>query len=146
MSLIILFMVSNSPVSVVVLLTVTTVLRQPSTLGTRTAFGLVLGNVAGGGAATAAYFLVVLFPNPIFLLLVVLFAGLIFGDKISSSRDTAPIYIVGLATFLIVLGLGLSPLPQDSSDIFISRVFDVMVAAVYAIGMASVLRSAFRAR
>jgi hypothetical protein len=37
-------------------------------------------------------------------------------------------------------------LPQDSGSIFIARVFDVMVAAVYAIGMASLLRSAFRAR
>jgi hypothetical protein len=32
---------------------------------------------------------------------------------IAGSRDTAPMYVVGLTTFLIVLGLGLSPLPQD---------------------------------
>jgi hypothetical protein len=36
----------------------------------------------------------------------------------------APIYTVGLATFLIVLGVGLSPLPQDSNNFFISRVLD----------------------
>jgi hypothetical protein len=48
-------------------------------------------------------------------------------------------------TFLIVLGLGLSPLPEDSGTLFIARVFDVMVGAVYAIGMASLLRSTFRA-
>jgi hypothetical protein len=47
-------------------------------------------------------------------------------------------------TFLIVLGLGLSPLPQYSGSTFIARVFDVIVAADYAIGMASLLRSAFR--
>ena len=33
-------------------------------------------------------------------------------------------------------------MPQDSGSIFIARVFDVMVAAVYAIGMANLLRSA----
>ena len=49
-------------------------------------------------------------------------------------------------TFLIVLGLGLSPLPQDSGTLFIARVFDVMAAAIYAIGMASVLRALFGAR
>jgi hypothetical protein len=145
MSLVILFMVTGSPVSVVVLLTVITILRQPSTLGTRTAFGLVVGNVAGGVAATVAYFFIVLFPNPVFLLLVVLFAGLIFGNGIAGSRDMAPIYTVGLATFLIVLGLGLSPLPQDSSAVFVSRVLNVVFAAVYAIAMASVLRALFRA-
>ena len=58
----------------------------------------------------------------------------------------APIYTVGLMTFLIVLGLGISPLPEDSGTFFIARVFDVMVAAVYAIGMASLLRGAFGAR
>jgi Protein of unknown function (DUF2955) len=145
MSLVILFMVTGSPVSVVVLLTVITILRQPSTLGTRTALGLVLGNVAGGVAATVAYFFIVLFPNPVFLLLVVLFAGLIFGNGIAGTRDMAPIYTVGLATFLIVLGLGLSPLPQDSSAVFVSRVLNVVFAAVYAIAMASVLRALFRA-
>jgi hypothetical protein len=47
--------------------------------------------------------------------------------------------------FLLVLGLGISPLPEDSGSIFIARVFDVMVACAYAIGMAGLLRSAFRA-
>jgi Fusaric acid resistance protein-like len=118
-------------------------MRQPADLGGGTAAGLIVGNVAGGLAATAAYLLVTLLPSPAFLLLVVLPVGLLFGDRIA--RGGAPIYTVGLVTFLIVLGLGLSPLPQDSGSIFIGRVFDVMVAAVYAIGMASLLRSAFRA-
>ena len=93
-----------------------------------------------------AYLLVTLLPSPAFLLLVVLLVGLLFGDRISRGGEAAPIYTVGLMTFLILLGLGLSPLPQDSGSLFIARVFDVMVAVIYAIGMASLLRSAFRAR
>ena len=42
--------------------------------------------------------------------------------------------------------VALSPLPQDSGTLFIVRVFDVMLGAVYAIGIASLLRSMFRAR
>jgi len=145
MSLVIYFMLTVSPVSIVVVLTVISILRQPANLGGGGAIGLVLGNLVGGLAATAAYLLVTLLPSPAFLLLVVLLAGLIFGDRIARGGELAPIYTVGLMTFLIVLGLGLSPLPQDSGDIFMSRVFDVMVASGYAIGMASLLRSAFRA-
>ena len=78
-------------------------------------------------------------------MLVVLLVGLLFGDRISRGGDMAPIYTVGLTTFLILLGLGLSPLPQDSGSLFVVRVFDVMVAVVYAIGMANLLRSAFGA-
>lgn len=73
----------------------------------------------------------------------VLLVGLIFGARIARGDGQAPIYTVSLMTFLIVLGLGLSPLPHG--DIFVSRVFDVMVAGAYAIGMASLHRSAFRA-
>jgi hypothetical protein len=42
-----------------------------------------------------------------------------FGAKIAEGGHMAPISTVGIATFLTVLGLGLSPLPQDSSTIFI---------------------------
>jgi hypothetical protein len=146
MSLVIYFMLTVSPVSIVIMLTVIGILRQPADLGGGTAFGLILGNLVGGLAATAAYLLVTLLPSPAFLLLVVLLVGLLFGDRIARGGEQAPIYTVGLMTFLIVLGLGISPLPQASGSLFISRVFDVMVGAVYAIGMASLLRSAFRAR
>jgi hypothetical protein len=143
MSLVIYFMLTVSPVSIVAVLTVISILRQPADLGGGTAAGLILGNLVGGLAATAAYLLVTLVPSPAFLLLVVLLIGLLFGDRIARGGKTAPIYTVSLMTFLIVLGLGISPLPQDSSAFFISRVFDVMVASLYAIGMASLLRSAF---
>jgi len=145
MSLVIYFMLTVSPVSIVAVLTVISILRQPADLGGGTAAGLILGNLVGGLAATAAYLLVTLLPSPVFLLLVVLLIGLLFGDRIARGGKTAPIYTVALMTFLIVLGLGISPLPQDSSAFFISRVFDVMLASIYAIGMASLLRSAFRA-
>jgi hypothetical protein len=145
MSLVIYFMLTASPVSIVAVLTVISILRQPADLGGGTALGLVLGNLVGGLAATAAYLLVTLLPSPVFLLLVVLLIGLLFGDRIARGGKTAPIYTVALMTFLIVLGLGISPLPQDSSAFFISRVVDVMLASIYAIGMASLLRSAFRA-
>ena len=145
MSLVIYFMLTVSPVSIVVVLTVIGILRQPADLSGGAAAGLILGNLVGGIAATAAYILVTLLPSPAFLLFVVLLVGLLFGDRIARGGASAPIYTVSLATFLIVLGLGLSPLPQDSGTLFIARVFDVMVAAVYAIGMTSLLRSAFRA-
>ena len=144
-SLVIYFMLTPSPVSIVLVLTVISVLRQPAELGGGTAIGLIAGNLVGGLAATVAYLLVTLLASPAFLLLVVLLVGLILGDRIARGGEFAPIYTVALMTFLILLGLGISPLPQDSGTFFMARVFDVMVGSVYAIGMASLLRSAFRA-
>jgi hypothetical protein len=145
LSLVILFMFSGSPVSVIVIMTAITILQQPAASGYGTAYAFVMGNVAGGVAATAAYLLVSLFPAPAVLLLVVLFFGLLFAGRIAEGAALAPVYVVALTTFLIVLGLGLAPLPTDSGTIFISRVFNVVIAAAYTIGVASVMRALFRA-
>ena len=145
MSLLIYFMLTASPVSMVAVLTVIGILRQPVNLAGGAAFGLILGNLVGGFAATVAYLLVTLMPSPIFLMLVVLLVGLLLGERIARGGALVPIYTVSLTTFLVVLGIGLSPLPQDSGAVFTARVFDVMVAGAYAIGMASLLRSVFRA-
>ena len=141
MSLFVYFMGTGTPTSIIVIMvTATTILQQSAIAGRGTAFGLVMGNIAGGLAATAAYLLVTLLPSPGFLFVVVLFFGLIFAAKIVAGGATAAIYSVGAATFLTVLGLGLSPLPQDSGTIFFSRVSTVIVASLYTIGVASVLR------
>jgi hypothetical protein len=146
MSVVIYFMLTSSPVSIVAVLTVIGILRQPASSGGGAGVGLIIGNLVGGLAATLAYYLVTRLPSPTFLLLVVFFVGLLFADRISRGGDAAPIYAAGLTTFLILLGLGLSPLPQDSGTLFIARVVDVMVAVLYAIGMANLLRWAFGAR
>ena len=72
-----------------------------------------------------------------------LFFGLVFGAEIAAGGRYAPLYAVGTATFLVVLGLGLSPLPQDSATIFLSRISTVILASLYTIGIASVLRGLF---
>ena len=144
MSLFIYFMGTGTPTSIIVIMvTAITILQQSAVAGRGAAFGLIIGNVFGGIAATVAYLLVTLLPTPVFLFLVVLLFGLIFGAKVAASDKMAPAYSVGTATFLVVLGLGLSPLPQDSSAIFFSRVSTVIVASLYTIGIASVLRSLF---
>jgi uncharacterized membrane protein YccC len=142
MSLVIYFMGSGTPTSIIVIMvTAITILQQSAITGT--AVGLIVGNIAGGLAAAVAYLLVSLLPSPGFLLLVALLFALIFGAKIAEGGHMAPIYTVAIATFLVVLGLGLSPLPQDSGTIFISRVWTVVIASLYTIGIASVLRGLF---
>lgn len=141
MSLFVYFMGTGTPTSIIVIMvTAITVLQQSAVAGKGAAFGLIIGNIAGGLAATVAYLLVSLLPAPAFLFLVVLLFGLVFGAKIVAGGTMAPIYSVGAATFLTVLGLGLSPLPPDSGTIFFSRVLTVIVASLYTIGVASVLR------
>jgi len=144
MSLFVYFMGSGTPTSIIVIMTTAiTILQQSAIAGKGAALGLFMGNIVGGLAATFAYLLISLLPTPAFLFLVVFFFGLLFGAKVAGGDDMAPIYTVGLATFLVVLGLGLSPLPQDSGTLFLSRVWTVAVASLYTVGVASVLRALF---
>jgi hypothetical protein len=144
MSLFVYFMGSGTPTSIIVIMTTAiTILQQSAIAGKGAALGLFMGNVVGGFAASVAYLLISLLPSPAFLFLVVFLFGLLFGAKIAEGADMAPIYTVATATFLVVLGLGLSPLPQDSGTVFLSRVWTVAVASLYTVGVASVLRALF---
>jgi hypothetical protein len=144
MSLFVYFMGTGTPTSIIVIMvTAVTILQQSAVAGPAAALGLIVGNIAGGLAATIAYLLVSLLPAAAFLFLIVLLLGLIFGAKIAAGGRLAPVYSVGAATFLTVLGLGLSPLPQDSGAIFLARISTVILASLYTIGVAGVLRALF---
>jgi hypothetical protein len=144
MSLFVYFMGTGTPTSIIVIMvTAVTILQQAAVAGTGAAAGLIAGNIVGGLAATIAFLLISLLPSPAFLLLVVLFFGLAFGAKIAAGGRLAPVAAVGTATFLVVLGLGLSPLPQDSGTLFLARISTVILASLYTIGISSVLRSLF---
>jgi hypothetical protein len=144
MSLFVYFMGTGTPTSIIVIMvTAVTILQQSAVAGPGAALGLIVGNIAGGLAATIAYLLVSLLPAAAFLFLIVLLLGLIFGAKIAAGGRLAPVYSVGAATFLTVLGLGLSPLPQDSGAIFLARISTVILASLYTIGVAGVLRALF---
>src|SRR5262249_28214082 len=144
MSLFIYFMGTGTPTSIIVIMvTAITILQQSAVAGPGAAAGLIAGNIVGGLAATIAYLLVSLLPSPAFLLLVVLFFGLVFAARIAAAGKFAPIAAVGTATFLVVLGLGLSPLPQDSGTLFVARISTVILASLYTIGVGAVLRALF---
>jgi hypothetical protein len=144
MSLFVYFMGTGTPTSIIVIMvTAVTILQQTAIAGLGAAAGLIAGNIVGGFAATTAYLLISLLPSAAFLLLVVLFFGLVFGAKIATDGRLAPIAAVGTATFLVVLGLGLSPLPQDSGTLFLARISTVILASLYTIGVAAVLRALF---
>ena len=67
MSLFVYFMGAGTPTSIIVIMvTAVTILQQTAVAGRGAAFGLILGNIAGGIAATFAYLLVSLLPSPAF--------------------------------------------------------------------------------
>jgi hypothetical protein len=99
----------------------------------RAALGLVVVNLLGGVAASIAFTVVDARPTLPGLFLVVLLAGLLFGAGAASGPTTGKAYAGALTTFLILLGLGISPLPTDTPESFATRIAYVSLAVLYAL-------------
>jgi hypothetical protein len=121
-----------------VLIVVVTLLRQTDRQhGRSAALGLILGNLIAGVAAGIAYNVILLGNTLPFFVTVCLAATLMFAGRIATAGNRAPVYVVGLGTFVLLLGLSLSPLPGSTGEAFVSRILNVIFASVYATGALS---------
>lgn len=136
------FILDASQTAIVVLIMIVTILRlvDPQ-LGWRTALGLIVGNLLGGLAATIAYNVVKTGDSIVTLAVVILFLSLVFAGRIVTARENAPIFVVAFATFILLLGSGLSPLPGGSEEAAITRVMNVVMATAYAAGALSLFQT-----
>lgn len=135
----VLFMASGQ-MTFVILLVIIAIVRLREQIGaSRSALGLLFGNFLGGVVATIAFGFVTLQPGLVFFLLLVALVGLVSGARIATAAARAPIYTVAFVTFLILLGIGVSPLPTETGEAFTSRLVDVALAGVYAVGASNLI-------
>jgi hypothetical protein len=137
-------MLSGQPTFVALIVIISILRLGERSAAPRTALGLLLGNVLGGLIATIAYGFVAVQGSIVFFLLVVLLIGLALGARIAAGGATVPVYSLALVTFIILLGIGVSPLPTDTSAAFTARLWNVMLAGVYAVGALSLLSARAR--
>lgn len=138
--LLVAFIIGGDVNNIVILIMALNILRQVDpALGARLAAGLILGNLLGGALGVVGHEFVVLTDNFLFFLFAVLVASLWFAGRIVRGGPTAAIYVVGLASFILILGLGISPLPGASAESFVVRVMKIMVASAYTLGALSLV-------
>lgn len=129
------FVLDATEVAIVVLIMIVTLLRMRNMeQGLRAAFGLVLANLIGGITAAIFYSLVALADTFLFFVTACLAACLAFAGRIVTAGERAPVYAIALATFLLLLGLGITPLPGGSGQFFVDRLLNVLLASAYTIG------------
>jgi hypothetical protein len=129
------YILDATQVAVVVLIVIVTLLRQFNPeQGQRAALGLILGNLIGGIAAALIYNLVLLSNTLSFFIAACLAASLVFAGRIVTAGVRAPVYAIAFATFILLLGLGMTPLPGGSGEAFVDRLIYVLLASAYAIG------------
>jgi hypothetical protein len=131
---------SHLATAMVIPITVASLLSQFELgMSTRTAAALIVINLLGGVAASLAYTVIELRPNLLWVTLTLLLVSLLFAGKAVMGTTTGKVFGGGLTTFLILFGLGVSPLPGDTPELFSTRILYVLFAILYALCMASLL-------
>jgi hypothetical protein len=120
---------SRFSTAIVVPITVASLLVQLdlATSG-RAAIGLMVVNLLGGIVASLAYAFVELRPTLPFLFLTVLIVALLFGGRAAADPKAGKVHAGALTTFLILFGLGVSPLPASTPESFTTRIGLVLFA------------------
>jgi hypothetical protein len=133
--LLIAFIIGGDIDNIVILIISLSLLREidPGRSG-HVAGGILLGNILGGALGVLAYQFVVLADGFFFFILTVLVISLWFGNRLARGGATAPIYALAFGTFLLILGLGITPLPGGSGELFAVRIFKILLASGYVIG------------
>jgi hypothetical protein len=126
--------------AIVIPVTVSSLLSQLDLVTSgRTVVGLVIINLLGGIAASLAFVLLEVRPSVVFLFVIVLLAGLLFGGRAAAHPELGKVYVGALTIFLILFGLGVSPLPVDTPESFSTRVAYVLFAILYTVCLAALL-------
>ncbi|MFC7478628.1 FUSC family protein [Dankookia sp. GCM10030260] len=108
--------------AIVIPVTVASILNQLDlATSRRAAFDLVLVNILGGVVASFVFTVVDTRPTLLGLFLAVFVVGLLFGSGAATDPKFGKAYAGALTTFLILLGLGISPLPTSTPESFSTR-------------------------
>lgn len=130
----------NLNAAAVVPITVASLLGQLDVAASaRAAIGLVLVNLFGGVLASVAYAALSLRPNLFSIFLIVLIVVLLLGGRAATRSKNAPVFAGALTIFLILFGLGVSPLPGSAAESFATRIVYVAAALIYALLFAAIL-------
>jgi hypothetical protein len=145
--LLIAFIIGGDIDNIVILIISLSLLREidPGRSG-RVAAAIILGNILGGALGVFAYQFVTLADSFFFFILTVLVISLWLGNRLIRSGASAPIYALAFGTFLLILGLGITPLPGGSGELFAVRIFKILLASAYVIGGLSLVTHLRRAQ
>ena len=129
--------------SMVVLLTMATMLRQPGIAqSTRYCVAIMAGNALGASLAAAAVLLVTVQDHAAVMISVTAAGALFLSWQITRGGRWVPVILPGYVAYTVLFGLVLSPLPLAEEVAVVDRVLSIVAGAVYAMAAISVLAPA----
>lgn len=93
--------------------------------------GLVMVNLFGGFLASIGYAILSLRPSLFSMFIIMLVICLVLGGRAAARSPDAKVYGGALIIFLILFGLGVSPIPGSAAESFSTRILFVAMAIGY---------------
>jgi len=122
----------NLTSAAVIPITVASLLGQLDvTQSGRASIGLLVVNLFGGVVSSVAYAALTIRPNLFSMFIITLVVCLLLAGRAASRSADAKMYAGALTIFLILFGLGVSPLPGSAADSFSTRILFVAMALGY---------------
>lgn len=116
--------------AILVLIFIVLLSMNPAARNPKLGASMILANFAGGLASIVVYNLLTVVPEMVFLALLVLLFGLIFGQKLFSGKPAAPLYGMAFSTFILVLG-SVTSSDGDAGEKVWERLFQISTAVIY---------------
>lgn len=118
---------------VMVMMTITILNELEPTRSHTAAMNMIIGNTIGGLLAVAAQQVVFLADNLFFFLLTIFLTTLWFARGLSRPGPSADLYRLGAGTFMLILGLAVTPLPGGSEQSYLLRIIHILIAGAWAV-------------
>jgi hypothetical protein len=130
--LLILFFVYNWTNALLILIFVSILSMNPVMANKKAGIALILANLGGGLAAIVAYNLLTVAPNLIFLGLITLLTGLVFGAKLFCQKPLSSLFGTAFSTFLLILG-NVTGFVGEAGEMVWTRIFQLGIVVVYVV-------------
>jgi hypothetical protein len=134
------FMIWSDVNDFVILMITLNLLREVETVRTgKVAIALLAGNLLGGVLAVVAQQFILVADTLVQFLLTVFLAGLWFGGRTVRGGPMAPVFVLAFGTFILLIGIAITPLPGGSEEAFVVRILKIGVASLYALAALSLV-------
>lgn len=129
---IVLFYMFQWSSSVLVLTFIAILTISPALANPKVGMVMIVANVVGGIFGILVYQMLVMVPDFIFMLLLTLLVGFIFGGRLFSNSKYAGIFGSAFSTFLLILGSVTSSDDEAGSKVW-DRVIQITMAVTYVV-------------
>lgn len=117
-----------------VLVFITLLAMEPDvSAGLKGSLGLIAGNALGGAIAIVVYELFIIYPNLLFLTLLIALVCLVLGPRIFSGGVAGALCGTALSAVLLIIGMTVSPIGPEADAKSYSRIIQVITAALYVV-------------